>query len=193
MSVTAVSAPLQEINMGDMAPDVTVRRDDGSEISLSQLWRDNPVVLVFLRHLGCIFCREHVARLRHDEARFHELGATIALITMGQPHETAEFCAARAPEEIFICLSDPEAQAYRAFGLSRGTSAEVMAPRVWGRGLQAMLHGNFPGIPRRDPMQMPGVFIVDRSGTVRYAYRSKDSADNPPNGELLNALAALSA
>lgn len=178
--------------IGDPAPDVTVRREDGSPIALSHLWQNGPVVLVFLRHLGCTFCREHIAQLRQDEARFRELGATIALISLSSPEATAEFCATRAPEDIFVCLSDPEKQAYRAFGLRRADIGELLAPHLWARGLQNMLHGHFAGMPKGDVYQLPGVFIVDRAGVVRYAHRHRDAADNPPNFELLDVLGALS-
>lgn len=178
--------------VGEPAPDVTMRRDDGSEFTLSQLWQNGPAVLVFLRYFGCTFCREHIAQLRHDEARFRELETTIALISLGTPEATAEFCASRASEEIFICLSDMEKQAYRAFGLRRVDMAHLMTPHVWARGIQNMLHGYFAGMPKGDINQLPGVFIIDREGIIRYAHRHKDASDNPPNAELLDVLASLS-
>jgi peroxiredoxin len=42
-----------------------------------------------------------------------------------------------------------------------------------------------------DYRQMPGVFVIDRTGVIRYAHRNRDVSDNPPNDELLEALAAL--
>ena len=44
-----------------------------------------------------------------------------------------------------------------------------------------------------DYRQMPGVFVIDRKGVIRYAHRNKDVADNPPNDELLDALGAIRA
>jgi hypothetical protein len=37
---------------GTKAPDVTFGRSGGSTVALSELWRDRPVVLAFLRHFG---------------------------------------------------------------------------------------------------------------------------------------------
>lgn len=189
--VSVPAAPTRRPQTGDPAPVVTIRREDGNTLALSQLWQEGPAVLVFLRYFGCTFCREHIAQLRHDEARFHELGATIALITLGTPEASAEFCTSRAPEDIFVCLSDTEKEAYRAYGLRRAETAELLSPHVWARGMQNMLHGYFAGMPKGDVYQMPGVFIVDREGIVRYAHRHKDAADNPPNAELLDVLAVL--
>lgn len=38
---------------------------------------------------------------------------------------------------------------------------------------------------------MPGIFIVDRTGIIRFIYRYRDIADNPPNELLLEQLARV--
>jgi peroxiredoxin len=178
--------------VGEAAPDVCVARAGAGEpLQLSRLWADGPAVLVFLRHLGCIFCREQIAQLRADAGKFQEIGATVALITVSQPQDLAVYSAEQDLETAFICLSDPEREAYRAYGLQRGTPSELLSPRVFGRGIQAMLHGYFAGMPKGDPTQLPGVFIVDREGIVRFAHRSKDAADTPPNAALFHVLGSL--
>jgi peroxiredoxin len=37
---------------GDKAPDLRLRDSSGAEVSLADLWRERPLVLVFLRHFG---------------------------------------------------------------------------------------------------------------------------------------------
>jgi len=36
----------------EKARDVALERADGSELRLSEVWRDRPLVLFFLRHFG---------------------------------------------------------------------------------------------------------------------------------------------
>ena len=36
---------------------------DGREIRLGELWAAETVVLVFVRHFGCLFCRQQVAAI----------------------------------------------------------------------------------------------------------------------------------
>ena len=38
---------------------------------------------------------------------------------------------------------------------------------------------------------MPGTFIIDRDGTVRYARYARHSGDHPPTSELIDALRGL--
>lgn len=174
------------------APDVMVRGASGEMAALSALWQDGPAVLIFLRHLGCTFCREQVAQLQGEADAFGRCGARLALITVGSPDDTARFCQERGLETDFVCLSDAGKQAYQAYGLSRGNVRSLlMSPHLYARGFQAALHGHFVGMPKGDPFQMPGVFIVDTGGVVRYAHRHKDAADNPPNADLLAVLQTL--
>ena len=191
MRVTA-PPPLHPL-LGEAAPDVLVARvPDAAEFTLAALWQDGPAVLVFLRHLGCTFCREHVAQLRLDTDAFARHNARVALITVGKPDDTAHFCADRAPNATFLCLSDADKRAYQAYGLSRTTPRDLfLSPHLYARGFQATLHGHFVGMPKGDPFQMPGVFIVEPGGIVRYAHRHKDAADNPPNADLLAVLETI--
>ncbi len=40
-------------------------------------------------------------------------------------------------------------------------------------------------------MQMPGTFVVDRTGVVRLAHRNRHVADNPPNRLLLDTTTSV--
>jgi hypothetical protein len=40
------------IAVGDRAPDAVFARRDGGPVRLSDLWRERPAILLFLRHFG---------------------------------------------------------------------------------------------------------------------------------------------
>ncbi len=50
-------------------------------IELGSLWRDRTAVLVFLRHFGCLHCREHVVQLLGDVEAVRAAGAELYVIT----------------------------------------------------------------------------------------------------------------
>ena len=179
--------------IGEIAPDKTIRLALTGELySLSKLWEEGPAVVVFLRHLGCTFCREHIAHLQKDYDRFEKLGVKLGLITVAQPEDTLSFCRDRNLLDHFVCLSDPEKQAYQTYGLSRAGVSKLLTANVFMRGFQSVMHGHLVGMPKGDPYQMPGLFIVDRNGIVKYAHRSKDASDNPSNSDLFRILERLS-
>ena len=134
-------------------------------------------------------CREHVVDVREGYQRFLDAGGDIAVVTMGSPEQTAAFRHRnRLP---FICLADPEREAYEAFGVPRGTTGQVVGPAVWGGGLKALLRAGV-GKPVGDVMQLHGSFVIDTDGIVRYAHLPKHSADRPTNDELITALEPFS-
>jgi hypothetical protein len=63
-----------------------------------------------------------------------------------------------------------------------------MGPATVPRGLQAAAKGHFIERPIGDVMQLPGTFIIDRGGIVRYARYARHSADHPPTAELIDVL-----
>ena len=40
------------VEVGDLAPDTTLKDSSGKKIALSSLWRQHSCVLIFLRHFG---------------------------------------------------------------------------------------------------------------------------------------------
>ena len=97
--------------------------------------------------------------MRDGQNEFESRGAKVALVTMGNPEQTSEFCRERGVP--FVCLSDPEKETYTAFGLQRGGAREMLSPRNAIRGAQTFLKGNTLGKPVGDPLQMPGAFVLD--------------------------------
>ena len=105
----------------------------------------------------------------------------------GEP--TFHFCRRRGAP--FDCLGDPERAAYHAVGLERGSRKEVIGPQLARGFLRAARHGAFAGNPEGgDVLQRPGTFIVASDGKVAFAHYHKDSGDNPPMGDLLEAVRA---
>ncbi len=163
-----------------VAPELDVLLDSGETVPLRSLYADQKIVLVFLRHFGCTFCREHVAQLRVH----HSLN--IAFVGMGSPEQTTEFKRKSRSPHVFIC--DPEKRVYKAFGLERGEARQMFNPKVFSRGFGATLRGHLVGAPVGDPWQMPGVFLIEPTGEISWEYRSVDASDNPDAGKILTQL-----
>lgn len=153
-------------------PEFGVLRHDGTHVSLYCLAASGPVALVFLRHLGCVFCREQVATLRDALP-----DANVAFVTMAEPRLAARFRAWMRSPHPFLC--DPDRALYRAFGLERGSPGVVLAPRVLARGLSALRAGHRQGLPAGDVWQLGGTFVMDGEGGVLAAFPARDAGDFP--------------
>jgi len=177
--------------VGDLAPEATLLDRTGASVALSSTWQGHPAVLVFLRYFGCPFCQMQVVGLRADRERFEERTTTVVLIGQGSPEEGARFCDGK--EVLFECVLDTEGWVYSDYGLGRGSLRQVFGPASIAPFLRANLHAETRqrGLKGGSMMQMPGTFVVDSQGVVRFAHRNRTISDSPRNEHILQVLAGL--
>jgi len=120
--------------------------------------------------------------------RFTDKGARLAVVTQGEPDQAAAFCAQHGVADHVTCLADPKREAYRAFGLERGSWNDILGPKVLGAGLRAWRHGVALPPKGQDVRQLGGAFVIDRDGHFRLAHRASSSADRATVDALLAAL-----
>lgn len=184
--MTAVSA----FEPGQFAPDADVTLMTGRQSTLADIWQhhNGPTVLVFLRHFGCIFCREHAAELAKSKAEFDKRGAQVVFVGKGSPEEAREFRADRSlPFEI---VADPDRVAYRAFGLPEGRVSQLAGPAVVGASMRAMKNGAGVGKAVGNRRQLPGTYVIDQDGRFLF---SKPAAHAGDVADIATLLAAIDA
>jgi peroxiredoxin len=130
-----------------------------------------------------------VAQLRRAKHRFDQAGARVVLVAMGTPAESNAFAREHAVPFEMVC--DPERKVYQAFDLEQITPLGFFSPSVALKGVMAMAKGHGIGLPVGDVRQLPGVFIIDPSGTIVFSHFAADPADHPAPEEILTALAAV--
>lgn len=149
--------------------------------TVSELSRRKPLLVVFLRHSGCTFCREALSDLAEQRKQIEEQGVSIALVHMG--HEEPTELLDRYKLSDLHCFRDPVCALYDSFGLKMGGFTQLFGLRVWWRGLNAGLAGHGIGALNGNGFRMPGVFLV-RGGKILRAYRHRSASDRPNYGEI---------
>ena len=146
--------------------------------TIEQLSKSTPVLLVFLRHAGCTFCREALADIAEQRRSIEAGGTRVVLVHMGTEEHAAKLLKKYGLQDVSR-ISDPSQSLYRAFGLNRGSFMGLFGPKVLLRGFEAgILKGHGAGRLVGDGFQMPGVFLVYH-GEVLRSYRHQSAADRP--------------
>ena len=159
ISVTALSHSFP-LTLGASAPDGILADVNGNAVSLSHVWKQGTTAFVFLRHLGCVFCREQVAVLRRDYAKLQEANIDVACIAQGDAQTGKAFSLFfDLPFPLLLCGDD--ISVYEAYGLARGTMGQLFGLRSWTRGIAAVLQGRPQGRLVGNGFQLGGVFVVD--------------------------------
>jgi|SRR5437588_2917262 len=144
-----------------------------------------PTVLVLLRHLGCLFCQEHLSLLRDHDQEIAAAGGRVAVVSFAPPEHVKRFALALGHP--YLWLSDPERESYRALGVGKG---RVLNPfsftDIW-RNAYSTLRGR-PWLPQQaDLWQLGADFVFDAEGVLTMAHRCRSSHDRPPAEAVLEA------
>ena len=126
--------------------------------------------------------------MQQSAHRLQAAGGKVVAITMGTPEQTAAF--RRATDSQLLMLSDVQQKAYRAYSLRRGCWRQILGPSVWPRLLRATWRAGV-GRPVGDVRQMPGTFVIDRQGFIRFVHDPDHQAQRPSIDALVAQLSEL--
>ncbi|MFK8138031.1 MAG: SelL-related redox protein [Bdellovibrionales bacterium] len=157
----------------------------GKQKSLLDYSKEKKVMMVFLRHSGCTFCRETLGDLIRHEDQLEELGVQIVFVHMSEGFHEQKM-KEKFPFKNAIWISDRNKSIYSQFGLKRGSLLELFGPKVIMEGYKAGIkkqHG--VGKLDGDGMQMPGIFsIID--GETTWIHKYDHAGDTPNFKELID-------
>lgn len=174
---------------------MTVRADDlarmtvldaaSKPVELGTLWRDRTAVLVFVRHFGCIHCREHVVQLARAREELRAAGAEMIVIGNGTPSFIEGFRA--QTRYLGPVFTDPSLAVYKAAELKRGVT-RTLDPRSLGKAFKALAGGQRQGLQQGDQWQQGGVVVIAPDGAIKYHHASERPGDNAAAPSILAAL-----
>jgi peroxiredoxin len=153
-------------DVGSRAPDFTLPNQDRQPVTLSEQLASGPVVLAFFPGAFSSVCTRELCTFRDQLGPLNHLAkATVLGISVDTFFTLKAFATQERLQ--FPLLSDFNKVAIRAY--------DVVNPDMIG----------LKDIARR------AVFVIDRTGTIRYKQVLEDARDEPDYEQLNGALAAL--
>jgi peroxiredoxin len=162
--------------------DTTVLDINASPVRLGDVWVDRPALVVWLRHFGCLFCREQAAELDAARPRIEAMGAELVFVGNGTPRAARWFRDKFAPGSTM--LTDPDLRSYQLIGARSGILS-TLGPRAWGPGLRAFRRGARQSSVKGHPFQQGAVLLITPDGDVAYSHISVAAGDHPTLAEVL--------
>ncbi len=146
--------------------------------SLRELSRERSLLVLFVRHAGCTFCREALADLEQQRDQIEKAGHHLAVVHMGTDESAQAFFKKYHLSDISR-FSDPQQLLYRAFELELGNPSQLFGLRIWWRGFKsAILSGHGFGGLVGNGFRMPGMFII-KDGKILASHKHKDASERP--------------
>ncbi len=150
-----------------------VRTNKGD--TLLELSSKQNVLLVFVRHFGCTFCRETVSEISKLEESIVGKKLTLVFVHMSDPTYGDEFFARYYDHPVFH-VSDPSRSLYKSLNLKRGTFYQLFGPMTWIKGIWAgIFKGHGIGI-EGDILQLGGFFVLS-NGQIIFEQKARSASE----------------
>lgn len=175
------SVPSDEFPKMELSFALSTHKVNG--LSLLERSFKKPMMIVFLRHFGCVFCQQTIHELKRVYPQIREKGMSVAIVHSSN-HENAEKHLEALELTDSIVVSDPYCELYHSFDLEKGSVTQLFGWESFWKGTLAFLQGHDVGKLQGDGFQLPGAFIVYK-GQIIESYRSRNAADSPNFEQLL--------
>ncbi|SRR6266568_5672047 len=148
--------------------------------SLLEVVDQSPVLLIFLRHFGCAFCRQALDQVSQIREQITARGVSPVFVHLGSPERAKPYFDYYQLSDVER-VSNPDASLYQhsAFHLSRSNPyLHLVNPAVWKGWLKGALRKYGIGMIQEDAHQMPGVFFL-KDRRIARGFRYETIADEP--------------
>lgn len=166
---------------GGSAPDATLVSVEGEEITLSELWAEQNLLLIFYRGGWCPFCNAQTRDMTLKYSQFQDRSVLPVMISVDKPDGAAIMTAAY--EVPFPIMSDSDLDAHQAYNvvleisdtqyqnmLSRGTDLEAYSGQTHHR------------------IAVPSSFLIAQGGQLVWSHVDTDHRTRPSSDQLLQVI-----
>lgn len=146
--------------------DLWVLNETGERVGFESLWQEKPILIFFMRNIGCGICRQTLLNLRDYDKAFKQAGWQIVVLMMGNVELVSRFRSMyNIPFPIYV---DQSLQVYDYFEIVEGSWLQVLSPQVLIRQAKLLVGGmellNGAGSMRR----LGGAAAINRAGQIVY-------------------------
>lgn len=166
--------------IGETFPDLKVTGMDAAPVSILEIFKEKPTVLIFYRGGWCPYCNRHLAALGQNEEEILGLGYQVVAVSPDKVEKLKE--TAGKDEVKYRLFSDASGELSKAAGIA------FQAPENYGQRLLDWSGGENTGF-----LPVPSVFVLDTKGEILFEYINPDYKKRLSGELLLAVLKALQA
>jgi peroxiredoxin len=180
-SVTSAQDKPEGLFINSKAADFKAKDQSGNEISLKDLRRKGPVVLMFYRGSWCPFCNRELSRFQDSLDYILGKGATLIAIT--PENKTGIDSTVGKTGASFSIISDEGMKIATQYGVSFKVDDRTVA-RYKNAGIDLVKQNS----QKEAALPVPAVYIINKDGTVSYRFFEADYKKRPWVKDILEAL-----
>jgi peroxiredoxin len=165
------------------APDFKAKDLTGAAISLKELRKKGPVVLVFYRGNWCPYCNKELSRIQDSLGMITEKGASLIAITPEAQEGIIK--TAEKTKATFPIIYDEDLKIMKAYEVAYQVDDKTVSRY---KNFNIDLAANNNQRPEAVFLPVPAVYIIDKEGNITYRYFEPDYKKRPAVKEILKNL-----
>lgn len=164
------------------APEFKGKDQSGNEVSLKDLRKKGPVVVVFYRGSWCPYCNKELKRMQDSLQLLKDKGAQIVAISPEKSDGIAK--TIEKTGATFSILHDEDMKIAKGYGVSYQVDEKTQQRyKSFGNDLLEI-----NGQKERAYLPVPAVYIINRDGAVTFRFFEEDYRKRVYVKDLLNSL-----
>lgn len=166
--------------VGDQAVDGTLKGWKGDSVTLSKLWEQGPVVLMWYRGGWCPYCNIQLRAMQQSLDELENAGARLVVLTPELPEKAKQ--TAEASGLSIVALHDKDLELAKQYGIVFQLS-DAIAP---------MYQQRLPEYNGNDALELPlsATYVINSSGKITYAFLDADYKKRAEPSEVIQAVKA---
>ena len=166
--------------VGDDAIDAQLAGWDGKSVTLSELWKKGPVVLMWYRGGWCPYCNIQLRAMQNSLDEMKGSGATLVVLTPELPEKAK--ATAEANELSMVALYDKNSAVAKQYGIVFQLP-EAIVPAYRDRIKLPEYNGS-------DAMELPlaATYVINPDGKITYAFLDADYKKRAEPSEVIAAV-----
>ncbi|WP_411827502.1 peroxiredoxin-like family protein [Luteolibacter sp. AS25] len=168
--------------VGDKAPDFTLKNASGKEVKLSEMLKDGPVVLTWYRGGWCPYCNIAMAAFQQKLPEIEATGAQLVALTPELPDHSKDTKKENNLE--FEVLTDLNHQVADQYGLVFELTPEV-AELYKPKNDLIKFNGEDAGARK---LPLAATYVIDQEGIIRWAFLNANYRERAEPSEVVEFL-----
>ncbi len=165
------------LRIGGRAPDFDFGTPWDAPSSFYKATGNSPVILIFLRYIGCPVCQMKMADIKRAINRMDGKKVMAYVVLQSSPETVA--ASSNREDWPFTIVCDPDARIFQLYNVEPGGIFKYMHPLGLAAAIKAAIlghrHGKFEGMET----QLPALFVITSDKLIIYAYYGKRIDDLP--------------
>ncbi len=176
----AMSAQInnEHLNIGDQAPGITGKDQNGKEINSAEILRNNKILLVFYRGNWCTYCRKHLTSLQDNLNDLNKKGYFVIVVTPEKYEKTQE--TADKLNITFSILHDQDNTIMNNYKVAYDVNKENI-PNYYPAISKKVAEYN----DNNSVLPVPATYIIDKDNRVSYVQYDPDYKNRSDFKEIL--------